>query len=133
MGRSHSHRPSPQKIAQRERQAAYGAAWRERKRQERARERAERDAAEQAIYDPAPPPAPPAPEPEELLRCANCETERPASEYTPAAAARIRRGRSAWCERCHNVRLLLLLTPHGRRVAEEVRPARVRHLGSRDA
>lgn len=117
MGRSHSHRPSPQKIAQRERQAAYGAAYRVKKQQERERARAEREATElEAIYaDPAPPPAPP-PEPE-LLRCGNCGSERPASEFSPAAAARVRKGRSAWCQRCHEVRLQLLITPHGRRVA----------------
>lgn len=115
VGRSHSHRPSPDKVAQRKRQAAYSASYRAQKRLERQRERAEREEAElAAIYDPAPPAPPPEPE---LLRCANCGSDRPADEFSPAAAARVRKGRSAWCQRCHEVRLQLLLTPHARRLA----------------
>lgn len=123
MGRNHSHRPSAQKVAQRKRQAAYGSAYRARKRQEQERARAEREAAEQeALYaDPAPP-TPPAPPEPELIRCGNCNTERPASEFSAAAAARVRKGGTAWCQHCHEVRLSLL-----------VRPGRVRRHGSRDA
>lgn len=129
MGRSHSHRPSPAKVAQRKRQAAYGAAHRARKRLEREREREAREAAEQeALYADAPPPAPPAPEPPELLRCTNCQAELPASAFSPAAAERIRKGRRAWCDRCHSIRQQLLIAPR-----PDVRPDRVRRHGSRDA
>lgn len=143
MGRCHSHRPGPLKVAQRKRQAAYAATYQAKKRQEREHARAEREAAEQAAYArpavaPTAPPVEqePATAPVEQVEpagqtypCSNCQQQRPADQFPPSAPARIAAGTAVWCRRCRTLKQNLIRL----RAPEEVRSARVRHLGSRGA